>query len=111
MARKDFFTKDYYQILDISRNASDEEIKKAYRRLALKCHPDRNPDDSYAEEKFKEISEAYGVLIDPEKGNGMTGYEIVDLLRAQQEMVLAILRKTFFGMYFLTLLLGRFSMT
>ena len=67
MARKDFFTKDYYQILDISRNASDEEIKKTYRRLALKCHPDRNPGDSHAEEKFKEISEAYGVLIDPEK--------------------------------------------
>jgi DnaJ-class molecular chaperone len=67
MARKDFFTKDYYQILDISRNASDEEIKKAYRRLALQCHPDRNPGDPHAEEKFKEISEAYGVLIDPEK--------------------------------------------
>jgi DnaJ-class molecular chaperone len=67
MARKDFFTKDYYQILDISRTASDEEIKKAYRRLALQCHPDRNPGDSHAEEKFIEISEAYGVLIDPEK--------------------------------------------
>ena len=67
MAQKDFFAKDYYQILDISRNASDEEIKKAYRRLALQCHPDRNPGDSHAEEKFKEISEAYGVLIDPGK--------------------------------------------
>jgi DnaJ-class molecular chaperone len=67
MARKDFFTKDYYQILNVSRTAPDEEIKKAYRRLALQCHPDRNPGDSHAEEKFKEISEAYGVLIDPEK--------------------------------------------
>ena len=67
MARKDFFTKDYYRILDISRSASDEEIKKTFRRLALQCHPDRNPGDSRAEEKFKKISEAYGVLIDPEK--------------------------------------------
>ena len=59
--------KDYYQILGVSRDASDEEIKKAYRRLALKYHPDRNPDDPSAEERFKEIAEAYAVLSDPQK--------------------------------------------
>jgi len=59
--------KDYYKILGVDRNASAEEIKKAYRKLALKYHPDRNPDDKEAEEKFKEINEAYQVLSDPEK--------------------------------------------
>ncbi len=59
--------KDYYQILGVPRNATLEEIKKAYRRLALKYHPDRNPGNKEAEEKFKEISEAYSVLSDPEK--------------------------------------------
>ncbi len=59
--------KDYYKILGVSPSATAEEIKSAYRRLALKYHPDRNPDDPYAEEKFKEISEAYAVLIDPVK--------------------------------------------
>jgi DnaJ-class molecular chaperone len=59
--------KDYYEILNIDNFAADEEIKKAYRQLALKYHPDRNPGDKTAEEKFKDISEAYGVLIDKEK--------------------------------------------
>ncbi|MBW1973447.1 MAG: J domain-containing protein [Deltaproteobacteria bacterium] len=56
--------KDYYKILGISTNASKEEIKRAYRKLALKFHPDLNQGDKNAEEKFKEISEAYGVLMD-----------------------------------------------
>ncbi|UCE81834.1 MAG: DnaJ domain-containing protein [Deltaproteobacteria bacterium] len=59
--------KDYYKILDISADASEDQIRKAYRKLALKYHPDHNPGDSKAEERFKEIAEAYGVLIDPEK--------------------------------------------
>lgn len=58
---------DYYEILEISRNASGEEIKKAYRKMALKYHPDRNPDDKNAEEMFKKINEAYQVLSDQEK--------------------------------------------
>ncbi|HDH97447.1 MAG TPA: molecular chaperone DnaJ, partial [Proteobacteria bacterium] len=59
--------KDYYQILGVPRNASQEEIKKAFRRLAVKYHPDKNPGDPKAEEMFKDISEAYQVLSDPEK--------------------------------------------
>lgn len=59
--------KDYYSILGVGRNASEEEIKKAYRKLAKKYHPDHHPDDKSAEEKFKEINEAYQVLSDPEK--------------------------------------------
>jgi len=67
MSRKDFYQKDYYKILGVERKASEDEIKKAYRRLALKYHPDRNQNDHNAEDKFKEISEAYGVLIDKDK--------------------------------------------
>ncbi|GIV23548.1 MAG: J domain-containing protein [Bacteroidia bacterium] len=58
--------KDYYAILGVARNATQEEIKKAYRRLARKYHPDANPGDKAAEEKFKEIQEAYEVLSNPE---------------------------------------------
>ncbi len=79
---------DYYELLGINRNASAEELKKAYRQAALRYHPDRNPGDKAAEEKFKELSEAYQVLSDAEKraqydryghaafeqgGNGFTG--------------------------------------
>lgn len=60
-------SKDYYRTLGLNRNATQEGIKKAYRRLALKYHPDRNPNDREAEEVFKEIGEAYAVLSDPEK--------------------------------------------
>ena len=59
--------KDYYKILETSKSASAGEIKKAYRKLALKYHPDHNKGDKSAEAKFKEISEAYAVLSDPEK--------------------------------------------
>jgi molecular chaperone DnaJ len=59
--------KDYYRILGVSRNATDDEIKSAFRKLALKYHPDRNPGNKEAEAKFKEINEAYEVLSDPEK--------------------------------------------
>src|SRR5581483_8613832 len=58
---------DYYKILGVGKNASEEEIKKAYRKLARQHHPDRNPGDKSAEEKFKQISQAHDVLSDPEK--------------------------------------------
>jgi len=79
--------RDYYEILGVPRNATGNEIKKAYRQLALQYHPDRNPGDKEAEEKFKEAAEAYEVLRDPEKrslydrfgheglkGTGFTGF-------------------------------------
>jgi molecular chaperone DnaJ len=59
--------RDYYTILGLSRDASEEDLKKAYRKLAMKHHPDRNPDDKGSEEKFKEAKEAYEVLTDPRK--------------------------------------------
>lgn len=59
--------RDYYEVLEVSKNASADEIKKAYRKLALKYHPDRNPGDKEAEEKFKEAAEAYEVLSDQQK--------------------------------------------
>jgi len=60
-------TKDYYEILGVVKNASDEEIKRSYRKLAMKYHPDRNPNKKEAEERFKELNEAYAVLSDKEK--------------------------------------------
>lgn len=95
-------SRDYYEILGLERNATDDDIKKAYRQMALKYHPDRNPDDTTAEEKFKEATEAYEVLKDAQKrqiydqfghaglkggagggaGFGFESFDIADALRA-----------------------------
>jgi molecular chaperone DnaJ len=72
--------RDYYEILGVDRKASGPDVKRAYRKLALKYHPDKNPDDSAAEEKFKEAAEAYEVLQDDQIapntiGSDTKGYE------------------------------------
>src|SRR6478736_1860765 len=59
--------KNYYELLGVAKDASEQDIKSAFRKLSLKYHPDRNPDDKIAEEKFKEINEAYQTLGNPEK--------------------------------------------
>jgi molecular chaperone DnaJ len=71
-------SKDYYDILGVNKSANESEIKKAYRKLAVKYHPDKNPDNKAAEEKFKEISEAYEVLSDPEKKKTYDRFGTVD---------------------------------
>ena len=62
---------DYYKVLGVSKSASASEIKKAYRKMAIKYHPDKNPGDKAAEERFKEAAEAYDVLSNPEKNQNM----------------------------------------
>jgi molecular chaperone DnaJ len=67
LSTKDFLEKDYYKALGVSKGASAEEIKKSYRKLARKYHPDANKGDAASEERFKEISEAYNVLSDSKR--------------------------------------------
>ena len=74
---------DYYQVLGVDKKASADEIKKAYRKLALKWHPDKNPNNKSAEEKFKKISEAYAVLSDTEKRQQYDQFGSADQYRQQ----------------------------
>jgi molecular chaperone DnaJ len=90
-------TRDYYELLGLERSATSDDVKKAYRKLAFKYHPDRNPDDPDAEERFKEVTEAYEILRDPHKraqydqfghaafqrgmGADFSGFDISDALR------------------------------
>jgi curved DNA-binding protein len=72
--QKNIAMKDYYQILGVTRTCTSEELRKNYRKLAMQYHPDRNPDDPNAEQKFKEVAEAYGVLTDPVKRRKYDSY-------------------------------------
>lgn len=74
--------RDYYEVLGVDKNADDGTIKKAYRQLAKKYHPDMNPGDTEAEKKFKEASEAYAVLSDPDKNVSMTSSDTQPLTAA-----------------------------
>ena len=71
-------SKDYYEVLGLQKGASEDEIKRAFRKLAIKYHPDKNQGNAEAEAKFKEINEAYQVLSDPEKKARYDQYGTVD---------------------------------
>jgi len=95
---------DYYEILEVSSEASSAEIKRAYRRLALQTHPDRNRNDPRAEERFKKISEAYGVLSDPGKRAQYDHYRKLGYRRVAPARVIikpdsVILRKKYCGTF------------
>ncbi len=76
--------RDFYDVLGVGKNASLDELKSAYRKLAVKYHPDKNPGDKKAEDKFKEASEAYGILSDKEKKQN---YDNLDMLPLKMVVV------------------------
>ena len=82
--------RDYYEVLGVNRGADDATLKKAYRKLAKKYHPDMNPGDKEAEQKFKEATEAYGILSDPEKRRPSTS-SVMRLLKMEEPEELAAL--------------------
>src|SRR5246127_3134048 len=96
--------RDYYEVLGVARGAPEDEIKRAYRKLAVKFHPDKNPDDPHAEEKFKELGEAYDVLMDPDKraaydrfGHAAFGPGGVGFVRSAFHDPIEIFREVFGG--------------
>ena len=101
-------TRDYYEILGVERSADAEEVKRAYRRMAMKHHPDRNPGDAVAEQKFKEAAEAYEILSDPERKarydqfgheglRGQQGYAAHDFSRMGVEDIFSMFQDIFGG--------------
>ena len=80
--------RDYYEVLGVSRTASEQELKTAYRKLAMQYHPDRNPGDQVAEEKFKEAAEAYGVLSNAENRARFDRYVMQVLVRPLRQAML-----------------------
>lgn len=103
------YKKNYYSILEIEQTADGDQIRKAYHRLALEYHPDRNPDDEVSEEKFKEVSEAYAVLGDPKKRRDYDQHGHADFQRRYRHQTMydwmsssdlfdqAFFTKSFFG--------------
>ena len=88
--------RDYYEVLEVARTSTDQELKSAYRKLAMRYHPDKNPGDASAEEKFKEAAEAYTVLSDAEqrlseceKGSADFGRALKDRDRAETFLAIA----------------------
>ena len=98
--------RDYYEILELDRSASPEDVKRAYRRAALKFHPDKNPGNKEAEIRFKECSEAYEVLSDSEKRSrydqygheGLRGTTMHDYQHMQYEDIFSVFNDIFSGM-------------
>lgn len=86
--------RDYYEVLGVEKSADEAAIKKAYRALAKKYHPDMNPGDAEAEKKFKEASEAYAVLSDPEREGSMTSMVTPPLTARAVQAALAVLIST-----------------
>ena len=83
--------RDYYDVLGVNKSASPEELKSAYRKLAVKYHPDKNPGDKVAEDKFKEASEAYGVLSDKSKKDNYDSFGHAAFENGGGKMVLVVL--------------------
>ena len=82
--------RDYYEVLGVSKDADEDTLKKAYRKLAKKYHPDANPGDKEAEAKFKEASEAYSVLSDPQNVSSTTSSAMLHLSRAAALVMAAV---------------------
>ena len=93
--------RDYYDVLGVNKSASPDELKSAYRKLAVKYHPDKNPGDSKAEEKFKEASEAYGILSDKEKNKTTITLDmlLLKMVVVDQVAVLVVLVELIFQIF------------